>query len=88
MARSETGTVTTGQRGLLARLVRSRFVAYFVGLEVFFGVIVLLALEFMAPDAFQGIVVGMAISLGVLIAVVGVVAVAAAGLRQYRDQAS
>jgi VIT1/CCC1 family predicted Fe2+/Mn2+ transporter len=84
MAGTDTATVT-GQRSLLRRVLESRWVAYLVGIEVFLGVIVLLALQFMAQDPFQGLIVGMAISLGVLIAVVALVAVLVAGWRSFTD---
>jgi ABC-type nickel/cobalt efflux system permease component RcnA len=80
MAGTDAATVT-GQRSLLRRVLDSRWVTYFVGIEVFLGAIVFLALQFMAQNPFQGIIVGMAISLGVLIAVVAVVAVLVAGWR-------
>lgn len=84
MAGTDTAAVT-GQRSLLRRVLESRWVAYLVGIEVFLAVIVLLALQFMAQDPFQGLIVGMAISLGVLIAVVALVAILVAGWRSFTE---
>lgn len=81
MAQTDAGLTTTGQRSLLRRLLGSRWALYFVGLEVFLAAIVFLALQFMSTTPFQGIVVGMAISIGVLVAVVGTIVLLVVTLR-------
>jgi hypothetical protein len=78
------GTKTTSgaeRRGLLRRVLQSGWLTYVLAFEVFLGVVVVAALEVMPANSFQGVIVGMAISLGILTGLVVSFAVLATTIR-------